>query len=265
MLSAQGTEKKVAVVTGGAEGLGAEIAHRLAREGFEIALLDLNGEGLESTAAAIRGAFPELRVLTIKADLADAALVSDAFAEVESHFGRVDALINTAGGSGTEPVHDIEDLAPEMWSQVLNANVTSAFLCSRMAVPLMRRNGFGRIVNFSSAVADGLAGPSGTVGARLPYAASKAAVIGLTKQLAKDLGSSGITVNAVSPGLILPEHGRVRRVFEALPEEAQAATCAAIPAGRTGTGAEIAAAVAYLVSPEAGFTSGCVLNVDGAA
>ncbi|MCX4642019.1 MULTISPECIES: SDR family NAD(P)-dependent oxidoreductase [unclassified Streptomyces] len=265
MLSAQETEKKVAVVTGGAEGLGAEIAHQLAGEEFELALLDLNGEGLESTAAAIRAAFPAVRVLTVKADLADATLVSDAFAEIESHFGRVDALVNTAGGSGTEPAHDIEDIAPEMWSRVLNANVTSAFLCSRMAVPLMRRNGFGRIVNFSSAVANGLSGPSGTVGARLPYAASKAAVIGLTKQLAKDLGSVGITVNVVSPGLILPEQGRVRRVFEALPEEAQVATRAAIPAGRTGTGAEIAAAVAYLVSDEAGFTSGCVLNVDGAA
>ncbi|TWG06405.1 3-oxoacyl-[acyl-carrier protein] reductase [Streptomyces brevispora] len=265
MLSTQGTETKVAVVTGGAEGLGAEIAHRLASEGFEIALFDLNGEGLESTAAAIRSAFPGLRVLTVEADLTDAALVSDAFAEVERHFGRVDVLVNSAGGSGTKSVHDIEDLTPDMWSRVLDANVTSAFLCSRMAVPLMRRNGFGRIVNFSSAVADGLAGPSGTVGARLPYAASKAAINGFTKQLAKDLGSSGITVNAVSPGLILPEYGRVRRVFEALPEEARAATRTAIPAGRTGTGAEIAGTVAYLVSAEAGFTSGCILNVDGAA
>jgi 3-oxoacyl-[acyl-carrier protein] reductase len=204
-------------------------------------------------------------VTTIPVDLSSEELVADAFAEIDAARGRVDALVNTAGGSGTEQVRDIEEVSSQTWHTVLDNNVTSAFLCCRYAVPIMRRNGYGRIVNFSSTVSRGLAGPSGTVGARLAYATSKAAINGFTRQLATDLARSGITVNAVSPGLILPEEGRVRRVFEALPDTAQAAIRAAIPAGRTGTAQEIAPAVAYLVSEDAGFTSGTVLSVDGAA
>ena len=97
-----------------------------------------------------------------------------------------------------------------MWKKVIDNNLTSTFLCCKAAVPLMERNGYGRIVNFPSAVANGISGPSGTVGARLPYAASKAAINGFTKQFAKDLGPSGITVNAIAPGLILPAAGRIR-------------------------------------------------------
>jgi NAD(P)-dependent dehydrogenase (short-subunit alcohol dehydrogenase family) len=261
----QATKRRVAAVTGAAQGLGAEIALRLAADGFDLVLLDLREDGLEKTKTEIEAQFSAADVLTIATDLSDEENVSAAFVEIDERFGRLDALVNTAGGSGTDPVRSLEDVSATIWRRVLDNNVTSAFLCSKGAVPLMQRNGYGRIVNFSSAVANGIAGPSGTVGARLPYAASKAAINGLTKQLAKDLGLTGITVNAVSPGLILPAEGRVRDIFEALPGEAKAATRAAIPVGRTGTGTEIAAAVAYLVSEEAGFTSGAILGVDGAA
>ncbi|XVQ09639.1 SDR family NAD(P)-dependent oxidoreductase [Spirillospora sp. CA-255316] len=264
-MSAQATQRCVAVVTGAAQGLGAEIAVRLAGDGFAVALLDLREDGLEKTRLEIEGRFTGAEVLTIALDLSEEEPVAATFNEIDHRFGRIDVLVNTAGGSGTDPVRELEDLPAHTWRRVLDNNVTSAFLCCKRAVPIMRRNGYGRIVNFSSAVANGLAGPSGTVGARLPYAASKAAINGLTKQLAKDLGTTGITVNAVSPGLVLPAEGRVRNSFEALPDSAQAVTRAAIPVGRTGTGTEIAAAVAYLVSEEAGFTSGCVLSVDGAA
>ena len=257
--------RRVAVVTGAAQGLGARIADRLADEAFRVVLLDVNGAGLQRTAETINERVAGSVGLTLTVDLTDADAVEAAFAQIDAEFGRIDALVNTAGGSGTVQVRDIEELSPDVWAAVVAGNLHSAFHTSKYAAPVMRRNGYGRIVNFSSAVANGLSGPSGTVGARLPYAASKAALIGLTKQLAKDLATSGITVNVVSPGLILPEHGRVRDVFESLPAEEQAAIQRAIPAGRTGTDDEIAAAVSYLVSEAAGFTSGTVLAVDGAA
>jgi NAD(P)-dependent dehydrogenase (short-subunit alcohol dehydrogenase family) len=257
--------RRTAAVTGGAQGLGAAVATRLAGQGVALALLDVQEDLLQRTRKQIEHRFADVEVHAITADLADDGSVESAFAELDERFGRLDILVNAAGGSGVVPVREIEDLTTDVWRRVLDDNVTTAYLCSRFAVPIMRRNGYGRIVNFSSAVANGLSGPSGTVGARLPYAASKAAVVGFTRQLAKDLGGSGITVNAVSPGLVVPEAGRIRDRFESLPEADQVAVRAAIPAGRTGTEEEIAAAVAYLASEEAGFTSGAVLGVDGAA
>lgn len=257
--------KRCAVVTGGAQGLGAAIGFRLARAGFALALVDLQAEPLLRVKERIEQQTGDLKVFTAAVDLSDPVLVERVFDDIDAEFGRIDVLVNTAGGSGAVPVREIEDVDPDVWRRVIDNNLTSAFLASKHAVPIMRRNSFGRIINFASAVANGLSGPSGTVGARLPYAASKAAVIGFTKQLAKDLGGSGITVNAISPGLVLPEAGRVRMTFDSLPEAERAAIEAAIPVGRAGTADEIASAVAYLVSEEAGFTSGAVLGVDGAA
>lgn len=259
------TNRRSAVVTGGAQGLGAEIVSHLAGKGFALTILDLQDEALRRTKKNIESRFDEAVVHAIAVDLSEEDAVEDAFNEIDGKFGRIDVLVNAAGGSGTQPVREIEDLSASAWQRVLDNNLTSAFLCCKYAVPVMRRNRYGRIINFSSAVANGLSGPSGTVGARLPYAASKAALNGFTKQLAKDLASSGITVNAVSPGLILPEEGRVRSVFDSLPAADQTAIQAAIPAGRAGTASEIAFAVAYLVSEDAGFTSGTILSVDGAA
>lgn len=261
----QKAERRVVAVTGAAQGLGAEIAARLANEGFSLVVLDLSGDGLDKTMVSIKAQNPHAEVLGITADLSSEEAVADAFAQIDERFSRLDALVNTAGGSGNDSVRDLGDLHLHVWKKVIDNNLTSTFLCCKAAVPLMERNGYGRIVNFSSAVANGISGPSGTVGARLPYAASKAAINGFTKQFAKDLGPSGITVNAIAPGLILPAAGRIRDNFEALPDAAQSATRAAIPVGRPGTGTEIAAAVSYLVSAEAGFTSGAVFNIDGAA
>lgn len=255
-------ERRVAAVTGAAQGLGAEIAVRLANDGFDLVLLDIKADGLNKTRVDVEA--KDAEVLTLAADLTQEEAVTAAFARIDERFGQLDALVNVAGGSGTDPVRSLSDLSAEIWRRVLDNNLTSAFLCSRQAVELMQRHGYGRIVNFSSAVANGKFGPSGTVGARLPYAASKAALNGFTKQLAKDLARTGITVNSIAPGLILPSVGRVRDIFEAQSEEAQEATRNSIPAGRTGTGTEIAAAVSYLVSEEAGFTTGAVLAVDGA-
>ena len=212
-------DRRVAVITGAAQGLGARIAERLADEAFRVVLLDVNGAGLQRTAETINERVAGSVGLTLTVDLTDADAVEAAFAQIDAEFGRIDALVNTAGGSGTLQVRDIEELSPDVWAAVVAGNLHSAFHTSKYAAPVMRRNGYGRIVNFSSAVANGLSGPSGTVGARLPYAASKAGLIGLTKQLAKDLATSGITVNVVSPGLILPStDGSGRSLNRSLPK-----------------------------------------------
>jgi len=259
------SDRPVAVITGAAHGLGAQIAERLLADGFSVALLDVHGDGLAAVAERLSHLHPEAEVRTYALDLSDEARVAEVFTEIEARWRRVDALVNTAGGSGTVPVRDIEELSLDAWTTVLRNNITSAFLCARYAVPIMRRRNFGRIVNFSSGISQGIAGPTGTVGARLAYATSKGAVNSFTKQLAKDLALSGITVNALSPGLIVPDEGRIRTMFSSLSSESQAAIRDSIPMGRPGTGEEVAAAVSYLVSAQAGFTSGAILSVDGAA
>lgn len=258
-------DRPVAVITGAAHGLGAQIAARLTADGFAVALLDVHEDGLATVAERLSHQDPEADACTHRLDLSDEVRVAEVFAEIDARWHRVDALVNTAGGSGTVPVRDIEELSLDAWTTVLRNNITSAFLCARHAVPIMRRRNFGRIVNFSSGISQGIAGPTGTVGARLAYATSKGAVNSFTKQLAKDLAPSGITVNAVSPGLIVPDEGRIRTMFSSLSSEAQAAIRESIPMGRPGTGDEVASAVSYLVSSHAGFTSGAILSVDGAA
>ena len=262
----QKAERRVVAVTGAAQGLGAEIAARLADEGFSLVVLDLSGDGLNRTMVSIKAQNPHAEVLGITADLSSEEAVSDAFAQIDERFSRLDALVNTAGGSGNDSVRDLGDLRlsrveeghrqqPDQHVPLLQGS-GAADGTKRLRQNCQFLLGRGKR-NFRS-VRHGRC-------ARLPYAASKAAINGFTKQFAKDLGPSGITVNAIAPGLILPAAGRIRDNFEALPDAAQAATRAAIPVGRPGTGTEIAAAVSYLVSAEAGFTSGAVFNIDGAA
>ena len=176
----------------------------------------------------------------------------------------IDTLINIAGGGGPRRTIGIEDIDIDLWNHVMALNVTSTFLFSQAVVAGMRQQHFGRIVNFSSILAYGEKGPPTTVPGRLAYATAKAALIGLTTQLAKDVGIDGITVNCVVPGLILGEPGtRVRGRFDALTESEQARMLHGYPVGRAGTAEDVAAAVAFLVSEDAGYISGVALPVEG--
>lgn len=256
---------RVAVVTGAAQGLGAEIAELLGQQGFQLALIDINEDGLARVQHKIRQDSGTQDVFTLRCDLSNVDEVSQGFLDIRDRYGRIDVLVNVAGGSGYEKAVPIEELPYAVWQKVMDNNITSTFLCCQAVVPHMLENKYGRIVNFSSGIANGLAGQAGPVGSRLPYAASKAAINGFTKQLSKDLGHAGITVNAVAPGLILPSTGRITDSFQTLSAEEKQKTLSHIPLGRTGIGREVATAVGYLVSEDAGFTSGAILNVDGAA
>jgi NAD(P)-dependent dehydrogenase (short-subunit alcohol dehydrogenase family) len=242
-----------AIVTGAAGMIGSAVVRQLRDAGCAVLAVDLKA------ADASDG------VTAFTADVTDPAQIDALVARAERLFGHADALVHIAGGAG--PVHapDLETTELSTWEQVMTLNVTSAFLLCRAVIPAMRKAGFGRVVTFSSVIARGEKGPPTTVAARLPYAAAKAALLGLTAQLAKDCAADGITVNAVTPGLILGESGtRIRDRFDALPSEDRARMLAAIPAGRSGTAEEVAALVAFLLSPAASYINGAAIPINGA-
>lgn len=260
--------ERVAIVTGAAQGLGFGIAERFLAEGAKVVMADIQEEKVKAQApractAVGRGADT---VLALPLDVSRTESVDAMVERTIERFGRIDILVNDAGGSGTRSVIDIEQIDDALWDAVVNTNLKGTFLCCRAVMPHMRKQAYGRIVNLSSSLARGMFGGTGTVGARLPYVAAKAAILGFTAQLAKDVGTAGITVNAIVPGLILGEPGsRVRDRFQALTEEAKAALTKSLPLGRTGEASEIAAVALFLASEEASYVSGTSLAVDGAS
>jgi NAD(P)-dependent dehydrogenase (short-subunit alcohol dehydrogenase family) len=258
-----GAFARAAIVTGAAGGIGAATTRRLIAAGFRVFMVDVAGERLRDLAGQLRGEGGAMEAY--EADATVAAQVEDAVARARVAFGRIDALVNVAGGSGPGKMRDIEEIDDALWREVLDLNLTSAFLFSRAVMPAMRAQRYGRIVNFSSIVARGRKGPVTTAGVRLAYATAKAAIEGFTAQLAKDVAGEGITVNCLLPALILAEQGsRIRQRFENLDPTLRAAMLAELPAGRPGDADEVAAAVAFLVSEEASYVNGVALPIDGA-
>ncbi len=256
-------EERWALVTGAAGGIGAAICRQLAGQGLAVLMLDRDEAALATAAERVQTAGGRAEMLAV--DVTAPGAATAAMARVQALGGRLDALVNVAGGSGHRPVRTIEELDDALWEQVIALNLTSAFRFCRTAVPGMRERGYGRIVNLSSTVARGRKGPVTTQGARLAYATSKAALLGLTAQLAKDEAPFGITVNALLPALILAEPGsRIRERFDALPDVARAAMLRDFPTGRAGEPVEVAAAVGFLCSAAASYVSGVALPVDGA-
>lgn len=254
----------VAAVTGAAGGIGAAIASGLIAAGADVAAIDLKPVDCEALRAHAIAAGQQVRAW--QCDVTDSEQVRRACAAVTAELGPATILVNNVGGSGAVPIEQIEDMNDDTWDHILSLNLGSIMRFCRGLVPGMKARGYGRIVNVSSTLKDGMFGPLGTLGARLPYVTAKSAIVGMTKQLAKDLGPFGITVNAIAPGLTLPgETARITQRFRALSPEAQQRFTAPIPAGRLGMGEDMANAVRFLVSPYSGYVSGEVLAVAGGA
>ena len=239
---AAGDVSRVALVTGGSGGIGQATAEALAAGGHRVAVgYGANREAAEKAAAGVGG-------VAVHIDVTDPAAVDAAFTEVEQSLGPVDVLVNNAGITADGLVMRMSD---DQWRRVLSTNLDGAFHATRRAVPGMVRRRWGRIVNMGSVV-----GSTGA-GGQANYAATKAGLIGLTRSLARELGSRNITVNLVAPGPI------ATAMIAAVSDERRAEMTAAVPLGRMGTPAEVGAVVAFLCSSAAAYVTGAVVPVDG--
>ncbi|WP_028163680.1 SDR family NAD(P)-dependent oxidoreductase [Bradyrhizobium elkanii] len=240
------SSQKVALVTGAARGIGLATARRFLAEGWRVALLDIERELLNEAVASLKQAE---NTLALPCDVSDAAAVAAAVAAVEKRFGRLDALVNNAGVAVFAPLLDTSDAD---WSRILAVNLTGPFLCAKAAAPLMREHGGGAIVNITSISAV----RASTL--RSAYGTSKAGLAHLTKQLAVELASLGIRVNAVAPGPV--DTAMAKAVHTAA---IRADYHDAIPLNRYGLEEELAEAIFFLSSERASYITGQILAVDG--
>ncbi|HSM12717.1 MAG TPA: 3-oxoacyl-[acyl-carrier-protein] reductase [Thermoanaerobaculia bacterium] len=237
---------RTALVTGASQGIGEAIARRLAAQGARVVLAARNEAKLEALAAAIAGEGGE--ALAFRLDLADSVGLSDRLKELPEAWSEIGILVNNAGITDDGLM---ARMSLESWQRVIDTNLTGAFLVTRDLTRGMMRRRWGRVVTVSSVV--GLMGNAGQVN----YAAAKAGLIGFTKSVARELASRNVTANVVAPGFV------ETAMTDVLPDEARKRMFADIPLGRFGAAEEIAAAVAYLASDEAGYVTGQVLNVSG--
>jgi 3-oxoacyl-[acyl-carrier protein] reductase len=246
---------QVAVVTGGARGIGLAVAERMRAGGAAVVLWDVTADRLEQAAAQLAGragkgpggAVPDLSTAVV--DVTDEADVGRAAAAALDKFGRIDILVNSAGITG--PNHPLWEYPAADFARVLQVNVVGTFNCCKAVVPGMLDRRHGRIVNLSS-----LAGKDGTANASA-YSASKAAVIALTKSLGKELATSGIVVNAVAPAAARTE------MLAQMTEDHVKTMLSKCPMGRLVEAEEIAAMVAWMASGECSFTTGSVFDISG--
>jgi 3-oxoacyl-[acyl-carrier protein] reductase len=238
---------KVALVTGGSRGIGRAVSLALARQGANVAFIDREACLLDDHTKGDVEAMGR-RSVCVGGDVTDPASCARTVEEALKEFGRIDILVNNAGITRDDLAMRMSDQA---WHDVLNVNLTGAFYMARACLRPMLKQRSGRIVNMSS-----VSGQMGNAG-QANYSASKAGLIGLTKALAREVASRGITVNAVAPGFVVTE------LTSSLPETVKDQIKAATPLGRFGTVDEIAAAVTFLASDEAAYITGQVLGVDG--
>jgi 3-oxoacyl-[acyl-carrier protein] reductase len=238
---------RVALVTGGSRGIGRAIAVRLAESGHAVAVnYSSRVDAADEVVSAIEDAGG--KALAVGGDVGDAEAVAEMFAHVEDCLGRVEVLVNNAGITRDDLMMR---MSPEQFDQVIATNLRSAFLCTKAAIRGMLRARWGRIISIGS-----IAGVVGNAG-QANYAASKAGLIGLSKSVAKEVGSRGITANVVAPGFISTD------MTDELGEEVKETALGSIALGRFGSAGEVAALVGFLASDDAGYITGQVIGVDG--
>ncbi len=237
---------RAALITGAARGIGKAIAHKLAARGASVVISDVLADAAGATAEEFKSA--GFTAMALAGDVSSADSVEETVAKTVEAFGSVDILVNNAGITKDGLLFRMGE---GDWDKVMAVNLKGVFLATKAASRVMAQKRWGRIVNISSVV--GLMGNAGQAN----YAASKAGVVGFTKACAKELAGRNITVNAVAPGYIQTE------MTEKLPERAKEAFLSAIPLGRAGTAEDVAFAVGFLVSEEAGYITGQVLPIDG--
>jgi 3-oxoacyl-[acyl-carrier protein] reductase len=248
-MSMAGVQDRVALVTGGAQGIGEAIAARLAADGAKVALLDLNADAVEATAGRIGGG-----AIGIGADVSKADQVQAAVDRVVAEFGALHILVNNAGVLRDNLLFKMSE---DDWDTVMNVHLKGAFLCSKIAQQHMVAAKYGRIVNMSSTSALGNRGQAN-------YATAKAGLQGFTKTLAIELGQFGITVNAIAPGFI--ETAMTKATAERIGTDIdtmRAAVAASVPVRRGGVPADIANTAAFFAGEESGYVTGQVIYVDG--
>ena len=240
---------RVAIVTGGARGIGHAVAQRLLQSGADVALRDQDAERLVSARETLQHAHPARRVEALALDLTDVSAVDAGMSSVAARLGRIDILVNNAGitgGNGTT-----WELDPAVWRRVVEVNLIAPFLTCRAVVPHMLKGEWGRIVNIAS-----IAGKEGNPNAS-HYSASKAGLIGLTKSLGKELATRNVMVNAVTPAAAKTE------IFDQMKQTQIDYMLAKIPMGRFLEVDEVAAMVAWLSSEDCCFTTGSVFDISG--
>ena len=240
-------KNKVALITGGANGIGLATANRFAKEGAKIILWDVSEKGVEVVEQLNREGY---HAMFTNVSVADQGQVLQAVEAAQKHFGHIDILINNAGITKDRT---LLKMSKEEWDDVISVNLTGVFNCAQAVVPIMKAQNYGRIVSASSNVA--IRGNYGQTN----YVATKSAIIGMTKVWAMELGRFGITANCIAPGFIQTA------MTDAMPEEVRKQSLAHIPVGKWGVPDDIANGYLYLASDEASFVTGICLTIDGGA
>ena len=242
-------QNRVAIVTGAARGMGLAVAQRLLQSGAAVCLWDIDETTLQTAATELASLAPSSKILPTPVNLADPLSVDAATSAAVDAFGKLDLLVNNAGiTGGNAKTWEIE---VPVWKQVLEINLNGPFYCCRSVVPHLLKNGYGRIVNIAS-----IAAKEGNPNAS-HYSASKAGLIALTKSLGKELATSNIAVNAITPAVIATD------ILKQMQPAHIEYMVSKIPMGRLGTKEEVAAMVAWLCSEECSFTTGAVFDLSG--